>query len=86
MMGAITPTIMPSFSKSFVSIFPLEYIMALGGVETGKHIATDALKATAITAKEEVCSPNPVPKATTMGKITLEAAELLIKLDTTTTT
>ena len=39
------PTISPIFSISFCFTKPVEYAIALGGVDIGKHIAAEADKA-----------------------------------------
>jgi len=59
--------------------------MAFGGVETGRLIAKEALRATAITANWDEDAEIVAAIATTIGRVILVAAVLLIKFDTKTT-
>lgn len=71
--------------KSFECSFPLEYMIAFGGVETGKAIANEALKATAMAAITKDSELKETLNAITIGSIIFEAAVLLIKFEIKTT-
>ena len=79
------PTISPIFSISFCFTKPVEYAIALGGVDIGKHIAAEADKAMPISMVEvPPISPNlsciPLQIATKIGINKAAAAVLEIKL------
>ena len=85
------PTIRPILVISFVSTRPVEAAIAFGGVEIGRHIATEAQTATnterpawppnAMNASEFEDSMRPLPIAIMIGMRRAAVAELLMKLE-----
>lgn len=77
------PQVRPVFNMSFCSTKPVEYAMAFGGVEIGKHIAVDA--AIAIPMMMVLVPPiesslSPIPRQTTARIGTNNAAVAVFEM------
>ena len=88
----ITPTIRPTTAICFVLMMPVEWASAFGGVEIGRHIASDAEIATPTMrlfnqtmamnpSAAEGSSRSAVPTTARIGTIRFAAAEFEMKFE-----